>query len=158
MRKLLLLTCATLFMAVSVALVAQSPTIDPAKMPRIGQVDARYASYNVEMVEITGGRFWAPYKAGAESAPPPPPATTAGGTPALDPAAFRQRPPINLADARLRTLAAALGPAYMRVSGTWANSTYFHDSDDPAPATRRRASAASSPARSGAASSSSPRR
>ena len=32
-------------------------------------------------------------------------------------------------------MAAALGPAYVRVSGTWANSTYFHDADDPAPAT-----------------------
>jgi hypothetical protein len=34
----------------------------------------------------------------------------------------------------LRKLAAALGPAYLRVSGTWANSTYFQDSEDPAPA------------------------
>src|SRR5262249_52144055 len=30
---------------------------------------------------------------------------------------------------RLRKLAAALGPAYMRVSGTWANSTYFAEND-----------------------------
>src|SRR6185295_2061807 len=44
------------------------------------------------------------------------------------------RPPIDLRNQRLLTLAAALGPAYMRVSGTWANSTYFHDSDDPPPA------------------------
>jgi hypothetical protein len=28
-------------------------------------------------------------------------------------------------------LAAALGPTYMRVSGTWANSTYFQDNDEP---------------------------
>src|SRR5262249_43481891 len=34
---------------------------------------------------------------------------------------------------RLRKLAAALGAVYLRVSGTWANSTYFHNSDDPAP-------------------------
>jgi hypothetical protein len=27
-------------------------------------------------------------------------------------------------------LAAALAPAYMRVSGTWANTTYFAESDD----------------------------
>ena len=31
-------------------------------------------------------------------------------------------------------LAAALAPAYMRVSGTWANSTYFAETDEP-PAT-----------------------
>jgi hypothetical protein len=30
-------------------------------------------------------------------------------------------------------LAAALGPAYVRVSGTWANSVYFHNSDNPPP-------------------------
>jgi hypothetical protein len=35
----------------------------------------------------------------------------------------------------LRKLAAALGPAYVRVSGTWANTVYFHDSDAPAPTT-----------------------
>jgi hypothetical protein len=34
----------------------------------------------------------------------------------------------------LRKLAAALGPAYVRVSGTWANTTYFQNSDDAAPA------------------------
>jgi hypothetical protein len=36
---------------------------------------------------------------------------------------------------RLRKLAAALGPAYLRVSGTWMNSTYFQESDASAPAT-----------------------
>ena len=34
----------------------------------------------------------------------------------------------------MRKLAAALAPAYLRVSGTWANSTYFADSDDAPPA------------------------
>jgi len=37
------------------------------------------------------------------------------------------------ANVRLRRLAAALGSAYIRASGTWANTVYFHDSDDPAP-------------------------
>jgi hypothetical protein len=31
-------------------------------------------------------------------------------------------------------LAGALAPAYMRVSGSWANTTYFHAAEDPAPA------------------------
>jgi hypothetical protein len=84
------------------------------------------------MVEVTGGRFWAPYKAD--------PSTTAGGgaTPlvaGLDANAFRMRTPLDLGNERLRRLATALGPAYMRVSGTWANSTYFHDADTPPPAT-----------------------
>ncbi len=53
----------------------------------------------------------------------------------MDPNLHQQRPPIDLRNARLRKLAAALAPAYMRVSGTWANTTYFHDSDAAAPAT-----------------------
>jgi hypothetical protein len=50
------------------------------------------------------------------------------------PRLYEYRPPINLSNPRLRRLAAALGPVYMRVSGTWANSTYFDGSDPPAPA------------------------
>lgn len=106
----------------------QAQSIDPAKLPRAGVVDDRFQSYNVEMVEVTGGRFWKPYKAtggpGAESA-----STPAG----MDPNLYRQRPPIDLSNPRLRKLAAALGPAYLRVSGTWANNSYFHNSDEPAP-------------------------
>jgi len=49
------------------------------------------------------------------------------------PGLYRQRPPIDLTNPRLRKLAAALGPAYVRVSGTWVNTTHFHDSDDAAP-------------------------
>jgi heparanase 1 len=44
------------------------------------------------------------------------------------------RAPIDLSNPRVRTLANALGPAYVRVSGTRANSTYFQDSDAPKPA------------------------
>src|ERR1035441_5110966 len=42
---------------------AQSIQLAPGKMPAIGTVDERYQSYNIEMLEVTGGRFWAPYKA-----------------------------------------------------------------------------------------------
>ncbi len=107
-------------------------TLVPGKMARVATVDERFQSFNVEMVEVTGGRFWAPYKkAGAPAEAPP---DSALATPGIDPSAFRQRAPIDLSNARLRKLAAALGPAYVRVSGTWANSTYFHDSDSAAPA------------------------
>ena len=34
----------------------------PAKMPRVGTIDERFQSFNIEMLEVTGGRFWAPYK------------------------------------------------------------------------------------------------
>jgi hypothetical protein len=33
----------------------------PAKMARVGSVDERFQSFNVEMIEVTGGRFWKPY-------------------------------------------------------------------------------------------------
>lgn len=108
------------------------PALDPANMRRAGTVDDRFQSFNVEMVEVTGGRFWAPYGAAAEAAEKK--SSQSSGIPAVDPSLFRIREPIDLGNARLRKLAAALGPSYMRVSGTWANSTYFHDSDDPAPA------------------------
>jgi heparanase len=110
---------------------AQAVKLAPKKMPAIGTVDERYQSYNVEMLEVTGGRFWAPYK-DQKAATPDTSQATPGGMPA---SLYRYRSPIDLANPQLRKLAAALGPAYLRVSGTWANSTYFQDSDDPAPAT-----------------------
>ena len=61
-------------------------------------------------------------------------AASPGATPSgMDPALYEYRPPIDLANPRLRKLAAALGPAYVRVSGTWANTTYLAETD-PAPA------------------------
>jgi heparanase 1 len=111
-------------------LFAQMATkIEPGKMPAIAHVDARFQSYNIEMIEVTGGRFWAPYKAKADE-----PADKQQAGPAGMPASlYRYRPPVDLENPRLQKLAAALGPAYVRVSGTWANSTYFWDSDAPAP-------------------------
>lgn len=77
-----------------------------SSLPKVAEVDPRFQSYNVEMVEVTGGRFWAPY-----------------GGPSGE--VYRMRPPEDLTDKRLRALARHLGPAYMRVSGTWANTTYL---------------------------------
>jgi hypothetical protein len=100
-------------------------------MPRVGAVDERFASYNIEMAEVTGGTFWKPYGASSKSARAEPraqrPSTPAG----MDPNVYQYRPPVNLSNSRLRKLAAALSPAYIRVSGTWANTVYFSDSDSP---------------------------
>ena len=63
------------------------------------------------------------------STPARAPAQPAG----LDPSLFQARPPADLSNSRLRKLAAALGPAYLRTSGTWANMVYFHDADTPPP-------------------------
>lgn len=95
--------------------VAAEISLAPASMPRIGSVDERFQSYNIEMVEVTGGPFWKPYDA--------PGSGTHSGL-------FSERQPKDLGNARLRSLAAALSPAFMRVSGTWANTTYFAESDD----------------------------
>jgi heparanase len=111
--------------------------IAPENIPRIGTVDDRFQSYNIEMVEVTGGRFWKPYKdvnallktqAAAEGSGSDQPA-------GMSPDLYQYRSPVDLSKARLRTLAAALGPAYVRVSGTWANTTYFQNPDKPAPKT-----------------------
>ncbi|MEO8736815.1 MAG: hypothetical protein ABI380_09775, partial [Edaphobacter sp.] len=118
-----------------VAFAATPASITPSKLPRVGTVSERYQSFNIEMVEVTGGRFWAPYKHGSAPAAPAPDAAKSSIPAGMDPSLYRYRSPIDLANPRLRKLAAALGPAYVRVSGTWANSTYFQDSDAPAPAT-----------------------
>ncbi len=70
----------------------------------VATVDERFQSFNVEMVEVTGGRFWAPYGSGG---------------------LYEEREPIDLTNPRLRNLARELAPAFMRVSGSWANGTYY---------------------------------
>ena len=124
-------TVAVVFLATR--LMAQVASLDPAKMPTIGTVDERFQSYNIEMVEVIGGRFWKPYANTKNESKPQEPAPQAGFTPAgIDPNLYRYRAPIDLSNPRLRKLAAALSPAYVRVSGTWANSAYFQDSENAA--------------------------
>ena len=122
-----LLASAWLIASACCSALADTPMIAPSSLPRIGTVDPRFQSYNIEMIEVTGGRFWKPYRS-APSALAQPPQPGSGAASNL----YQYRPPIDLADARLRKLAAALAPAYMRVSGTWANSTYFRRSGQPA--------------------------
>lgn len=100
-------------------------------MKRVGQIDERYQSYNIEMLEVTGGRFWKPYKdIGKQPAPATGQASPTGNAPAgMSADLYQYRPPIDLSNRRLRAMAAALGPAYVRMSGTWANTTYFTDTD-----------------------------
>ena len=114
----------------------QAVELAPAAMKRLGQVDERYQSYNVEMLEVIGGRFWKPYKdipaAPTRAAGQAGSDAQGGGAPAgMSPDLYQYRPPIDLANPRLRAMARALGPAYVRISGTWANTTYFADTDTP---------------------------
>jgi heparanase 1 len=116
-------------LALAVAAMPGVAQQNPSTMQRIGTVDTRFQSYNIEMVEVIGGRFWKPY--GSKAVAPP---TTSGAPSGIDPGLFEQLTPVDLSNPRLRKLAAALGPAYVRVSGTWANTVYFQDSDAAAPA------------------------
>ena len=109
---------------------AAPSVIEPSSLPRIGTVDPRFQSYNIEMIEVTGGKFWRPYRSRLEAQPAQQPRSGSDTPPGMDSNLYQYRPPIDLANARLRKLAAALAPAYLRVSGTWANSTYFADDDD----------------------------
>lgn len=94
-------------------------------------VDERLVSYNIEMTEVTGGTFWKAYTpgqiAGTEEFPPI--------TNLEDVTAMRELmqyyPPVDLYNERLRELAKKLGPAWIRISGTWATKTYY-DFDDSA--------------------------
>jgi len=102
--------------------------IDFSKLQKIRVMDQRLISYNIEMTEVTGGTFWKPYTpaqiAGTEAFPP-----------VTDFNEFQKLmgvfKPTDLSNERLIKLAKALGPVYIRVSGTWASSTYYDFSDAP---------------------------
>src|SRR6202140_3314646 len=132
---LAVLLCITSVLFLAMQLIAQVVSLDPAKMPAIGTVDERFQSYNIEMVEVIGGRFWKTYGSNTSESKAQELAPQAGFTPAgIDPNLYRYRAPIDISNPRLRKLAGALSPAYVRVSGTWANSAYFQDSENAAPA------------------------
>ena len=131
--------CAVMTVAV-IELVAASnvlaQTIAPSKLPQLTTVDERFQSYNVEMLEVTGGRFWKPYKdikkTSAPASDQATAATSGSAAPAgMSPDLYQYRPPIDLTNRRLRALARRLGPAYVRMSGTWANTTYFTEAKTP---------------------------
>ena len=115
--------------------------VTPRAMRPLANIDDRFLSYNVEMAEVIGGNFWKPYtpeSVAAMQAHAPSENSSSdrasSGVAGQNQTMFQARPPIDLSNARLRKLASALGPAYMRTSGTWANSVYFHDFDTAPPA------------------------
>ena len=112
---------------------ATAVKVSPATMPHVGTIDERFQSYNIEMVEVTGGRFWKPYDQTGDATQSTTKEAPSDKSADEDQSRFQYRPPIDLTNFRLRKLASALGPAYVRISGTWANTTYFQNSDNPAP-------------------------
>lgn len=97
-------------------------TIDLDKLQKIREVDERLVSYNVEMTEVTGGTFWREYTkeqiAGTEEFPPISDFTELSKL-------MQVYEPVNLRGERILGLTKALGPAYIRVSGSWASNTYY---------------------------------
>ncbi len=94
--------------------------IDLTTLKIKGEIDSRYQSVNIEMCEVVGGKFWIPYDL-IDSAN-----IKKDGFKALK----RQIPAINLYDNKLRYLTSSLGPMYIRVSGTWANTIFFQNDDN----------------------------
>lgn len=130
------ITVAVLAAAPGLSREQPSMRLEPTAMKPVGTIDERYQSYNIEMLEVTGGRFWKPYRdigaRTAKTAGESLPERQAGNAPAgMNPDLYQYRPPIDLSNRRLRAMARALGPAYVRISGTWANTTYFDDTDAP---------------------------
>ena len=75
-------------------------------------------SYNVEMAEVTGGTFWKEYTKAQIRGEEPYQAEESADS------AMQVYDPVNLYENTLRTLAKALGPCYIRVSGSWCTTTY----------------------------------
>lgn len=106
-----------------------SEVIDPKSFSVVGEVEERYQSYNVEMAEVTGGTFWKPFTEAQRSGEEKildddfDPQNISGFANMGD--LMAPRAAVDLSGTRIRTLTKALGPAYIRVSGSWASHTYF---------------------------------
>lgn len=102
--------------------MAQFVTLRASGLEKLREVDKRLVSYNVEMTEVTGGTFWKAYTDaqvdGTEEFPPIANWQDMGNL-------QQWYDPIDTKNPRLIKLAKELGTAWVRVSGTWANKTYY---------------------------------
>ena len=102
--------------------MAQFVKLDPSTLRQLRQMDQRLVSYNVEMTEVTGGTFWKAYTDaqvdGTEEFPVIQDWRDMGNL-------QQWYDPIDTKNERLIKLAKELGTAWVRVSGTWANKTYY---------------------------------
>ena len=102
--------------------MAQNIVLQASGLEKLREVNPRLMSYNVEMTEVTGGTFWKAYTPGqiegTEKFPPIKGFEEMAGL-------MQWYDPIDTTNPRLIKLAKDLGPAWMRVSGTWATKTYY---------------------------------
>lgn len=97
--------------------------LDVKNMPLVRTIDERFQSFQIGMSHLTGGDTWISY----DEMPQGDTLRDYAG----DLAPIREpREPADLTNPRLRTLAAALGPFYVRYGGTTTNSVYFQDNDE----------------------------
>ena len=102
--------------------MAEIVKLNPGAVTQLRTMDPRLVSYNVEMTEVTGGTFWKAYTEaqvdGTEEFPVIKDWTNMGNL-------QQWYDPIDTTNPRLIKLAKELGSAWVRVSGTWANKTYY---------------------------------
>ena len=102
--------------------MAQFVKLQAEGLQPLRSIDERLVSYNVEMTEVTGGTFWKAYSEaqvdGTEEFPKILDWTNMGNL-------QQWYDPIDTTNPRLIKLAKDLGVAWIRVSGTWANKTYY---------------------------------
>lgn len=87
MKKLVRLACKITLLASCCSTLSAQPvrSLNLSALPKVAEVDNRFQSYNIEMVEVTGGQFWAPYGG--------PPGSSRGVSKG---AAITQTPPLTL--------------------------------------------------------------
>ena len=102
--------------------MAEFVKLNPNGLESLRNVDPMLVSYNIEMTEVTGGTFWKAYTEaqvdGTEEFPVIKDWQNMGNL-------QQWYDPIDTKNPRLLKLAKDLGAAWVRVSGTWANKTYY---------------------------------
>ena len=102
--------------------MAEFVRLNPDALKELRHIDPRLISYNVEMTEVTGGTFWKAYTdAQVDGTEPFPVIQDWSNMGNLQ----QWYDPIDTKNPRLIKMAKELGTAWVRVSGTWANKTYY---------------------------------
>ncbi len=106
--------------------MAQFITLAPDCLQELRKINERLVSYNIEMTEVTGGTFWKAYTPGQIAGTEPfIVSADAMGKATRNTDLMQYYPPIDLYSKKLRKLAKEIGPAWVRVSGTWSTKTYY---------------------------------
>jgi len=100
LRRIPMLMAAALLLGAAEADAATSITVSAS--PVVAHTSSRYISFAVDLDQVTGGMFWSQAPGARGNAPVA---------------------PYDFTRTRLRLLAHALAPAYLRISGTAANKT-----------------------------------